>query len=180
MTKLSSLRKRIMTLLAALVFQATVAITAGHAQGDIRIAYFSFDTVMKALPAYTLAQRDIEELKKQYDEEMKMAEEEFNAKYEDFLEHIDGLAISIRRKRQTELQDIMDRNIAFRNEAQRLLKQVESDAMTPLRDAINNTIATIAKDKGYIIVLNTDNNAAPYIDGNFSIDITQTVIDAMK
>ena len=81
------------------------------AQG-IKFAYFSYDEVLKAMPEYTTATKSVAELRAKYDAELKRAEDDFNSKYEDFLDGQRSFAPSILRKRQAELQDIMDKNIA--------------------------------------------------------------------
>ena len=80
-----------------------------------------------------MAQRSIDDLRQKYDAEMKRAEDEFNSKYEEFLDVQKDLVPAILRKRQAELQEMMQKNINFKNESQRLLKQAEADAFAPVR-----------------------------------------------
>ena len=93
------------------------------ATAQVRIGFFSYETMLKAMPEYPQMQEELRKLRSQYDAETKRSEEEFNAKYEDFLENMDSYATSIRRKRQTELRTMLEANVQFRNESQRLLKQ---------------------------------------------------------
>ena len=53
---------------------------------SLRYGYFSLDSVFTAMPEYAVAQKNLADLRAKYDEEMKRAEDEFNAKYEEFLE----------------------------------------------------------------------------------------------
>ena len=94
--------------------------------------YVSYNDVLQSMPEIEQAQKSLETLRSKYDVEMKRSEDEFNAKYEEFLEAQRDLVPSILRKRQAELQDMMDKNTAFRAEARRLLAQAESDAYAPL------------------------------------------------
>ncbi len=68
-----------------------------------------------------------------YDEETKRVETEFNSKYEEFLDGQRSYAKTILEKRQAELRELMEKNIAFKAEAARLLKQAEDDAYAPLK-----------------------------------------------
>ena len=95
---------------------------------------------------------------------MKRAENEFNAKYEEFLERQRDMIPSILYKRQTELQDIMEKNIAFKKEATRLLDEARKDAYAPLRARIFEAVSRIGRERGFAFVLNTDGDACPYID----------------
>lgn len=104
------------------------------ANAQTRFGYFSFDNVLKSMPDYVMAQRSIDDLRQKYDAEMKRAEDEFNSKYEEFLDVQKDLVPAILRKRQAELQEMMQKNINFKNESQRLLKQAEADAFAPVKN----------------------------------------------
>lgn len=147
---------------------------------QVKIGYFSYDAALKAIPKYQEVQQDIDKLRQQYDAETKRSEEEFNAKYEEFLDSYNTYAPSIRRKRQIELQTLMASNVQFRNEAQRLLKEAEDKAMAPLHTYLKEILAALAKEHGYAIMLNTDANACPFIDPSMSENINNLVIQALK
>ena len=164
------------TLLAmCLFFLAPMAASAQN-----RIAYFSYDEAMKSMPEYVLAQNNIGSLRTKYDAEMKRAEDEFNNKYEEFLDGQHDFAPLILQKRQAELQELMQKNIAFKAEAERLLAQAEKDAMDPVTEKMKTVLQRIGKERGYAVILNTDSNACPYIDTTIADDITTIVKDALR
>ena len=150
------------------------------ASAQIRFGYFSYDTVLKSMPDYLMAQRNIDDLRQKYDNEMKRSEQEFNAKYEEFLDAQRDLVPSILRKRQTEIQEMMEKNVAFKQEAQRLLKQAEADAVQPVQQRINDTLRAVAAEQLLELIVNTDSNACPFISPNIGKDITNVVIEAMR
>lgn len=145
------------------------------ASAQIRFGYFSYETVLKQMPDYLLAQRSVDDLRLKYESEMKRAEQDFNAKYEEFLEVQRDLVPSILRKRQTELQEMMDKNIEFKKDAQRLLKQAETDAYVPVKKKLNEAVAKIAAEHGYAFVLNTDGDACPYVNPELGEDTTELI-----
>lgn len=149
-------------LLAALPFSASAQSLVG---------YFSLDSIVKSMPEYAEAQRNLADLRLKYDAEMRRAEEEFNAKYEEFLEGQRDFVPSILKKRQSELQDLMDKNVAFKKEAQRLLTQAETDAMGPIRDKVRKALQRVGKAAGYAVIINTDSDACPYIDPSVADNI---------
>lgn len=146
---------------------------------QIRIGYFSYDAVLKATPEYVSAKASIENLKKQYDSEIQFAEKDFNEKYENFIENLSGMASAIREKRQSELQSILERNIAFKKESERLLAKAEEEALTPLRNKLDNAIKALGSEN-YVVILNTDNNAVPYINPMIGEDVTEILIDKIR
>lgn len=140
-------------------------------QAQMRFGYLSYDKAIKATPDYAVAQNNLASLKAQYDNEVKRAEEEFNEKYAEFLEEQATLAPAIRKKRQAELQELLDRNIAFKKDADRLLAQAEADMMSPLRQKLNATLQQIGQERGYAFILNTDNNALPFVNSAYGEDL---------
>lgn len=141
----------------------------------LRYGYVSYNDVLQSMPEIEQAEKSLETLRSKYDIEMKRSEDEFNAKYEEFLEAQRDLVPSILRKRQAELQDMMDKNTAFRAEAHRLLAQAESDAYAPLHAKLKAAIGEVAAEQGLAFVLNTDNNACPYINPAMGVDMTSMV-----
>ena len=154
--------------------------TAPQQAVAFRYGYVHYDSVPYALPAYAEAQKSVAALRQKYDKELKRAEDEFNAKYEDFLDGQRDFVPSILHKRQAELQDIMDKNTAFRKEAQRLLAQAEKEAVTPLRKELNAAIERVAQAYGLAFVLNKDDASCPYVNPSLSLDITDLVMKAMN
>lgn len=98
-----------------------------------KFAYFSYEKVLHSMADYATATRSLNDLKAKYDAETKRSVDDFNSRYEDFLDVQRKLEPSILRKRQAELEELMDRNIAFRKESERLLKKAEDDIYAPVR-----------------------------------------------
>ncbi len=146
----------------------------------LRFGYFSYQSALAALPDYVLAKRNIDDLRIKYDNEMQRVETEFNAKYEQFLEGQRDFAPSILQKRQAELQELMEKNAAFKKESQRLLQQAETEAYKPLRDRLDAAVQQVGRDHGLAFILNTDNQAAPYINTAFGEDVTAAILAAAK
>ena len=155
--------------------QATTA-----AQPVLRFGYFSFEQVFHTMPGYAIAKHNMDELRGKYDEETKRVETEFNSKYEEFLDGQRSYAKSIFEKRQAELRELMEKNIAFKAEAARLLKKAEEEAYAPLKAKMNAALQQIGKENGFAFILNTDNNATPYLSAEMGVDITEALKEKIK
>ena len=149
-------------------------------ESALRYGYISYKEAVKTLPDYEQAQQNMAALKAKYDAEMQRVEDEFNKKYEDFLAGQRDFAPSILRKRQAELQELMQKNVAFKAEAQRLLQQAEQDSNNQLYNKLNATIEQLAAARTLSFVLNTDNNAVPFINKVQAEDLLPLVKDALK
>lgn len=157
-----------------------VAVFPFMAGAQVRFAHFSYEDVYASMPGHVIVKENMKKLASQYDAETKRAEEEFNVKYEEFLEGQRNFAPAILNKRQAELQEIMERNIAFKEEARRLLRQAEEDMKMPLKAKINGALKRIGTERGYAFIINTDNNACPYIDPAMGTDITAELKEMLK
>ena len=150
------------------------------ANAQTRFGYFSFDNVLKSMPDYVMAQRSIDDLRQKYDAEMKRAEDEFNSKYEEFLDVQKDLVPAILRKRQAELQEMMQKNINFKNESQRLLKQAEAAAFAPVKNKLYNALTKVGQAQGYAFILNTAGDACPYVNPEMGEDATELIKEALN
>lgn len=151
-----------------------------QAQTTIKYGYLSYQEVLKFMPEYAVAQTKQADLKQKYDNEMKRVEDEFNKKYEQFLEGQKDFAPTILRKRQVELQELIAKNIAFKEEAKRLLAQAETESYAPLKAKLAETLRGIGEARGFMFILNTDNGNLPYANSAFGEDITTLVKECLK
>jgi outer membrane protein len=149
------------------------------ADTHLKVGYISYRALLDLIPQTHEVQRQMAELRNQYEQEMQRVEQEFNQKFETFLESRNDYPRTILLKRQNELQQLMQQNIEFRSQAQRELVQAEEEAMRPVHDMLHRAIAIAATDCGVAFVLNTDNNATPYIDSAYGIDLSSNVLNAL-
>lgn len=165
-------------LFLALTFMA-MALTIS-AQSPLKYGYFSFSEALKAMPGYTISERDMAALRAKYEEEGKRVEDDFNKKYEQFLDGQRDFAPLILQKRQAELQEMMEKNVAFKNESKRLLDQADAESKAALKVRLRAIVARIGAERGYAFILNTDNDAVPYVNNAVGEDINALVKDAVK
>ena len=91
---------RKLTIAIFMVFACCVTAVAQQA----KIGYFSYKAILEDMPDYVTAMLGVETLRKQYDEELKAASDEFNEKYELFLDQQNMLDEPMKQKRQADLQ----------------------------------------------------------------------------
>ena len=174
------------------IFQAAV-ITAG-AQTDSTIAanstvvtqtaarygYLSYQEALESMPQYAMVQKQMEDLRSQYQAETLRVEEEFNRKYEEFLEGQREFPKTILQKRQTELQQLMEKNIEFKANSLKELDAAEKEAMAPLRLRLNDVLREIGIKKGYAFIYDTDTKALPFLNPEIGDNINLIVKDALQ
>lgn len=147
-----------------------------------KFGYFSYNEAIKSMPEYVQAQNSLEKLKQYYDKEMDRSEQEFTKKFSEFIDGYKSFPENIMLKRQKELQQLMEQSMNFKDEAQKLLTKSEEELMIPVHAKMKEALRTIGIAQNYSYILNTDNNAYPFINttNGQGEDITEAVIKLIK
>lgn len=165
-----------------LVIFACIAMAA-QAQDNapaLKFGYLSYDLALKSMKEYATVQMRMDSLRSAFNAEMQRVEDEFNRKYEDFLDGQKDFPRTILLKRQTELQEMLQRNVAFKQQSVQEMKDTEAQLMAPLRIHLNEAIATIAREQGLALVINTDANACPFIEPTMGVDVNELVVKKLN
>ncbi len=147
---------------------------------QIKFGYLSYQTALNSMPENKEIKENLAFLREQYVEETVRAEQEFNQKYEDFLQGQATFAPGILYKRQAELQELLDRNISFKKEAERLYSEAEKEYYAPLKTKLDYILLELGNSKGYAFIINTDDNGLPFANPEYGEDITSTVCDMLN
>ena len=67
-----------------------------------------------------------------------------------------------------------------KQEAKQLLEASEQEVMAPIYKQLDDAIYQVGMERGYSFILNTDNKAYPFINGDQGEDVSPYIIDAMK
>ena len=145
-----------------------------------RFGYLSYETALKSMSDYDIVQQKLADLRQQFQDETLRVEDEFNRKYEEFLEGQREFPQSILKKRQMELQELLDKNIAFKENSRKELEKAEQDLMAPLKIRLIEVLGKIGRERGYAFIIDTDVKALPFINPAMGHDLNQQVQDALK
>lgn len=156
-------------LLIMLTFVSMAAVAQSH------FGYISYQEIVKALPEYAIVEADLDTLQAKYEAEIERADREFNQKYADFIDEQDRLPENLRIKRHKELQELMERSIAFKDEVNSAMREARAEMMQPLYDRVDEAITAICEGNGYDYILNTDEKAYLVINPKRGKDITEKV-----
>ena len=170
--------KRFLVLLVA--FVSLQAFAQGESTSAVKFGYLSYQAAIQSMTDYTLVQQQMADLKAKYQAEAKRVEDEFNRKYEEFLDGQRDFPKSILQKRQSELQELMQQNIAFKNNSVEQLAKDEEEAFAPLYNKLNAVLAKLCAEKGYAFIIDTDAKAVPVVNPLMCEDINETVKEALK
>lgn len=146
----------------------------------LKFGFLSYEGVLQSMSDYALVEANMQQLQEQYAAEQKRVEDEFNKKYEEFLDGQRDFPQTILQKRQSELQELLEKNIAFKKEGQKQLAEAKEQALAPLRQRLADALAKVGSEQGLAFILNTDQNAAPWINTATGVDVTEVVKALLK
>jgi outer membrane protein len=160
-----------------LMVMVLVGLTA-NAQSSattMKFGFLSYDSVRQSMKEYAEMQQQVAAMRSAYEAEMKRVEDDFNKKYEEFLDGQKNFPKTILQKRQSELQEMLDKNIAFKNESQRILNETEAQLMESINLMVKICVQQVGQKHGYAFILNTDADALPWLNPEMGEDVTEEV-----
>ncbi len=154
---------------------ALLVLVSMTAMAQSRFGYVSYKEMVKALPEYGIVKAHIDELQAKYEAEIERSDREFNQKYADFIEEQSQFPDNIRMKRHKELQELMEKSIAFKDEVNRTMIEARKEMMKPLYEKVDEAVMKVCIDGDYDYILNTDEKAYIAINPQRGEDITGQV-----
>ena len=139
-----------------------------------KFGHFDSAEIMQAMPEYTAAQNEIQQLQTQYENDLKRMQDEFQTKYTEFQKEEANLLDAIKQRRMTELQE-MDARI--RQNYQDNLKSIQDfsqQKMQAISEKILAVIKTVGDEGGYVYIMDVT-MGVPYISPTLSTDVTRQI-----
>ncbi|MBR5851771.1 MAG: OmpH family outer membrane protein [Bacteroidaceae bacterium] len=143
-----------------------------------QFGYYSSSNIMHVMPSYKQAVADYERLCQRCEKEIEHNERELTRKYVAFLDGYRDFPEPILRKRQNELQQLVDNSINFRKELKTWLAEAKDSLFATSYNAVAEAVekVSVACDLDYVI--DTDMVAYKYINPAKAVDITVMLLDA--
>ena len=140
-----------------------------------KYGYLSYAQVLENMAEYKVAQQQLKELRNKYEMEAQYNEASFKRQFAEYLQGQKDFPQSIMLKRQRDLQEALEKSLAFREEAERLLKQAEAESLAPIKARLANAIRTVGGAYNLDYIYNLDTNAMPYVNPALIMDVTKLV-----
>jgi len=140
-----------------------------------KYGYLSYNQVLENMTEYKFAQQQMKDLRAKYEAEAQYNEASFRRQFAEYLQGQKEFPQSIMLKRQRDLQEALEKSLAFRDEAERLLKQAETEMLAPIKARLANAIKMVGGAYNLDYIYNVDTNAMPYVNPALVMDVTKLV-----
>lgn len=130
--------------------------------------------IIQLMPEYTQAQTDLQNLEKQYTDDLKRLEDEFTKKQEEYTAQAEGLPQNIKERREKELQDLYTRMQQYYQESGQNLEQARQEKMAAINEKLLKVIKEVGTEGNYIYIFDIA-SGIPFINETISVDVTAVV-----
>ena len=144
---------------------------------NLKFGHVNAQEIITVMPEFTKAQNDLQALQKQLGSELQRTQEEFNKKYQEFQQAMakDSLPANIAERRQKELQDMMQRQEQFQQEAEQQMQKAQGDMLAPVYKKLDDAIKAVGAAEGVIYIFDLARTAIPYVNESQSVNLTNKV-----
>ncbi len=153
-----------------------LCLVQGRAQSTAKYGTLHYDSLFRAMPEYVEMQKQIKLLREKYDSEANYNEMTFKRQFAEFLQGQKEFPQNILLKRQRDLQESMEKSIAFREDADSLLRQAAEEMKRPITQLLNQAIQAVGAERGYECMVNLDTPSYLYLNPAFTEDATPFVV----
>jgi outer membrane protein len=140
-----------------------------------KFGHLKSSEIITVMPEFTKAQTDIQTMQKQYEDEVKRAQEEFTKKFTEYQQEEANLPKNIQERRQKELQDLNDKGIQLQQDAQQQLQKSYGEMMEPIYKKVEDAINAVGKEGNYTYIFDLNRTDIPYVNEAASTDVTSAI-----
>ena len=144
-----------------------------------KFAHFNSADIIPNMKEYTAAQTEIEALAKQYDEDLKRMQDEFQKKNDDYNKEAAKLLDNVKQRREQELQELYQRIQQTYQDNQAAIQKVQGEKLQAIQDLVMAAIKKVGEAGGYIYIVDTSTGAIPFVSPTLSTDVTPEIKKAL-
>ena len=148
------------------------------AQG--KFGFYSHQEVLMSMPEYLQSVEEFELLKQRCDVEIERNEQELTRKYVAFLDGQQDFPEPILRKRQKELQQMVDNSVLFRDRLKEWLSQAKDSLLAPHNGIVDEALARVCERMDLAYAINSDEIMYRYVNPKYGEDITELLIEEIS
>ena len=164
--------KRFVSGLIVLLFLGSFT---AEAQAVLKLGHFNKQEILTLMPETDSAQKKLDKIAKDLQDQMEKMQVEFNKKYEDYMANASNWSELIRNTKETELQEMNQRIQNFQNVAQQDIQQQQSKLFKPIIDKLNEAINEVAKEGKFTYIFDVSQGSFVVFQSADSQDITLLV-----
>lgn len=154
-------------ILMAILMAAPLTIMA-----QSKFAHFNLAEILPNMKEYATAQTELQNMEKQYMDDLKLMQDELQKKAEDYQKEAANLLDNVRARREQELNDLAQRFQQTQQDSQLALQKATQEKMAMISEKVMAAVKKLGETGGYVYVVDTSTGAISFVNTALSTDIT--------
>lgn len=154
-------------ILLAILMAAPLSIMA-----QTKFAHFNSADILPNMKEYIAAQTEIQNMEKQFQDDLKLMQDEMQKKHEDYQKEAANLLENVRARREQELNDLGQRFQQSLQDSQVALQKATQEKMALISEKVMAAVKKLGEAGGYVYVVDISSGAISFINNALSTDIT--------
>jgi len=141
-------------------------------------AFLNSSKILASMPEVKGVQTELQEYESKLKGDLQFEINKLQTKYNDWQKSLQSVGQQQAQEAKQALDTEKQQLFVVEQSIPGSIQQKQQELMKPLYDKVNALVATIAKEKGYTLVIDTRTGSVVY--GDDKVNITQLVIDRLK
>ena len=140
-----------------------------------KFAHFNSADIIPNMKEYVTATEEIQTMAKQYEDDMKLMQEELQKKGDEYQKEQANLLENVRQRREQELQDLYQRLQQSYQDNQHALEKARQEKMGAINEKVMAAVKKVGEAGGYVYVVDLNTGAIPYVNSQLSTDVSDQI-----
>ena len=140
-----------------------------------KFAHFNSAEIIPNMKEYVTATEEIQAMAKQYEDDMKLMQEELQKKGDEYQKEQANLLENVRQRREQELQDLYQRLQQSYQDNQQALEKARQEKMGAINEKVMAAVKKIGEAGGYVYVVDLSTGAIPFVNSQLSTDVSDLI-----
>lgn len=155
------------------LFVAAIIAIASITSYAQKFGTVNLQDVFQAMPEYSILEKEMENKVNTYQTQAKQMQDEFQSKYQAYVERHDSLDELTLRVREDELQSLQQRLQAYQQTAQQQIQQYQQQQVSMIYDKMFKAVKAVGDRENYVAIFPTAEDH--YFSATLTTDVTALV-----
>lgn len=140
-----------------------------------KFAHFNSTDIIPNMKEYVTATEEIQAMAKQFEDDIKLMQEELQKKSEEYQKEQANLLDPVKQRREQELQDLYQRLQQSYQDNQQALEKSRQEKMSVINEKVLAAVKKIGEEGGYVYVVDLSSGVIPFVNSQLSTDVSAQI-----
>lgn len=140
-----------------------------------KFAHFNSAEVIPNMTEYKTAQQELQDMEKQFNEDIKLMQDELQKKSEEYQKEQANLLENVRARREQELQDLYQRLQQSYQDNQQAYAKAQQEKLGFIQEKVLAAVKKLGEAGGYVYIVDISSGTIPFVNSALSTDITAQI-----